>query len=804
MEQRDGIAVRSVALVLALALGSCGGGGPDAPPLAVGFESWSSSVAEGARASLVVVLHNTGAPLETALDVDVTPSGAATAGSDFQFPAGQTVRFDVGSVHGATVTLDVDALPDDLVEGGDETLVLTLTDPTAGAVTVPTHSLAITETDFAEVAFVETSSSVDEGDPYDLEVELDLDPGDSLGVDLQVSVSDLGTGSASGGADYATLAPQTLTFPSGSVDGTRRTISVVSLEDASVEGDETVDLMLTAVSGQPLILAGTSTLTIADDDVSGPFLVVDGSLFGAAVTRASSGDSFHLGTAALDSGGNDALELWIQNQGDQPITLEPLQITGDFGDFAVDLQTGPSSLPAAGYAAFPFEVAQDLDTGGTRMTLDEARFAALEGLDHVTLDGVVLPGGGEVTLVLERVEIPLPADAVVRVDGVEVARDDLLGDLSAWRGTAVGYAESEAFLSFSSTSSQGWLRLGEGLGMLHLTTEHSTGGPTVRWLWDAQLQASYTGDPPGVCAGERLVPGQPVAEHLAPAADVPTAEALTIGLTQTECRIAIETDYQLFERFGSTAGVTQYVTQLMAAVSEAYERDVQTTLTIAYLGIHSTSADGWTSQDDPANDASDLLDEFQAAWAGSLPAGADLAHFVSGASLGGGTAYRGVLCNSAFGFGVSGSVSGNIDWGSFTGAPSNLNWDFVVVAHELGHNFGARHTHDYCPPVDNCYSNCQASNTCEPGTLMSYCHLCGGMANLSLEFHPFIAQTMRSFVDSSCLGDAALAPGGDVSLTVSFEPTSATGSLSAQVQLDHSAPNEPSPFLLSLTGSSTP
>ena len=80
--------------------------------------------------------------------------------------------------------------------------------------------------------------------------------------------------------------------------------------------------------------------------------------------------------------------------------------------------------------------------------------------------------------------------------------------------------------------------------------------------------------------------------------------------------MAIETDYQYFQKFGAIPAATNYVTQLIAAVSSQYLTDVQTTLSIAYLGLYSSPADPWLSQDSGGN-TSDLLDEFQAAWTGS-------------------------------------------------------------------------------------------------------------------------------------------------------------------------------------------
>ena len=144
--------------------------------------------------------------------------------------------------------------------------------------------------------------------------------------------------------------------------------------------------------------------------------------------------------------------------------------------------------------------------------------------------------------------------------------------------------------------------------------------------------APFCSSPPTVPASER-----------APSPPAGPALNLLDELTISDGRLAIETDYQFFQNFGSTPAATDYVTQLIAAVSEVYLEDANTTLSIAYLGIWDNPGDPWSTPDTPGNTL-DMLDEFQAAWGpgfgGSWPVSADLAHFMSGASLGGGRRHQ--------------------------------------------------------------------------------------------------------------------------------------------------------------------
>jgi hypothetical protein len=111
----------------------------------------------------------------------------------------------------------------------------------------------------------------------------------------------------------------------------------------------------------------------------------------------------------------------------------------------------------------------------------------------------------------------------------------------------------------------------------------------------------------------------------------------------------------------------------------------------------------------------------------------------------GGVAYLSTVC-STYQYGVAGHLAGsfpsplqNYSWG---------NWDLMVTAHELGHNFGAPHTHDVSPQIDGC-----GTGDCSQafgGTIMSYCHGCnGGLGNIQLAFHPrTINENMLPFIDN--------------------------------------------------------
>jgi cysteine-rich repeat protein len=236
--------------------------------------------------------------------------------------------------------------------------------------------------------------------------------------------------------------------------------------------------------------------------------------------------------------------------------------------------------------------------------------------------------------------------------------------------------------------------------------------------------------------------------------------------TLVQADIAVETDYELWDKFDSDQATLDYLAALVAAASAIYERDVSVQLRFSYIRLWSTPSDPWS-----ASDTSSQLTEFRNYWINpsndmdAIAGSRDTAHFISGKPVQGGIAYLNAMCSYNAGFGVS-QVFGHFS------TPNDI-WDLMVVAHELGHNFGSEHTHCYPTPVDRCY-NAEAGCYNGPvvssrGTIMSYCHLlAGGLSNIDLEFGTVVSSTIRSFVSSqTCFevigncGDSTIDPGED-------------------------------------------
>ena len=227
-----------------------------------------------------------------------------------------------------------------------------------------------------------------------------------------------------------------------------------------------------------------------------------------------------------------------------------------------------------------------------------------------------------------------------------------------------------------------------------------------------------------------------------------------------DCKVVniyFEADFGLFTRNGSSVAQTSnYVANLFNQVAVLYNQE-NIAIRIAGLKI-------WTIADPYANLTSTgtMLDAFLANQNSNPPPGinSQLSHLLSGRSLGGGIAYINVLCTPSIKYGVSADLSA-----SYAEFP-NYSWEVMVVAHELGHNFGLPHTQSCLWPggaIDNCYTT---EGGCPPGpapvnggTIMSYCHLTSNGINFNNGFGPLPGSLLRSRVGSNaCIPTASDVP----------------------------------------------
>lgn len=400
----------------------------------------------------------------------------------------------------------------------------------------------------------------------------------------------------------------------------------------------------------------------------------------------------------------------------------------------------------------------------------ETNFAVLEGVEELatlTLFGVTVPtatGFETMDLDLRRVDA-IADNAEVWVDGELVGGAEILRQgVTSWTGTVYGDPDSDVALSFTPTGAWGWVY--QGGSYAHFTPAPVDG---TDWLQGRSLAVHasdplMTDGPEWTCAGPIVPDGvdDSMSEVPPPASYLSTNARLAL--------IAVETDFQLYTRFNNLTAEQNYVVALWATITDRYETQTGTTIELPYLGFYTTSNDPWTGQ---SGGSIGMLNQFRSSWANNIPNGAHLAHFMSGAGLGGGVAYLGVLCSQALGFAVSGNLSGNTPLPVV--APHPANWDFMVVAHETGHNFGTTHTHSYCPPLDECYADpmaCSDGGGCGSGTIMSYCHLCsGGMNNIQPRFHPSTAMRMMNSVQVSCLPACTNCNDGSISVEYAADVT---------------------------------
>ncbi len=252
-----------------------------------------------------------------------------------------------------------------------------------------------------------------------------------------------------------------------------------------------------------------------------------------------------------------------------------------------------------------------------------------------------------------------------------------------------------------------------------------------------------------LCLTEDATDGHLFSEDMKHLNDIPLSPSKLIDV-----KVACEATAEFFHLFSDLNKATAYITSVIAQTSKIYEDNINVRLTISYMLI-------WQKSElDPYKNApylNDKLSKMPQQWKNKEVTRSIAVLFASLAAQPGGTyvagiAYgglpgRGNLCNSRWGYCVLG-IRGGVNFPT-----TNYSWDVNVAAHEIGHLFGAPHTHRcyWNPPIDTCVSrNMEVGDACfqnifvpRPGTIMSYCHLTNPTHSVQLFFHKLQKPLMR-------------------------------------------------------------
>jgi hypothetical protein len=334
------------------------------------------------------------------------------------------------------------------------------------------------------------------------------------------------------------------------------------------------------------------------------------------------------------------------------------------------------------------------------------------------VEAIPVPGGDVVDLELTRFHVATPGTTWVTrtsATGRDTTKAFDPASVALFSGQIAGDADSHVFLAVTDTIGVvGWLDDGDG----------HRWSITPNGVW-SQIESAMPPLGVAICG---------LSNERAPV--IPLAGSDVVHRSR-RLQLAVETDWEFYRNFGDEVAAMEYVLVLYGAVSDIYQRDMDTHLELTFVRI-------WTTQDDLFNE-NNPFGPFSNYWETNMDhVDRDLAQFLTGRTNlpYGGVASLNSVCTSG-GYSVAGYILGSIvDWQS----PAFGNWDLIVTAHELGHNVGTWHTHDY--GIDSC-----ASGTVSRGTIMSYCHITvGGNANIDPRFHTVIQDVVQTALDAhGCL-----------------------------------------------------
>lgn len=383
-----------------------------------------------------------------------------------------------------------------------------------------------------------------------------------------------------------------------------------------------------------------------------------------------------------------------------------------------------------------FEDASSLDGVPVVVVHEQALREIGLHLGKVLMGRLPLGAGRFVTMELEPFRVVGPQTKIVvgGPDGVDAPYSYDTSQVHLLRGKVQGYPDSGVVLFSSPRGIRGHIDLGPQDQRYQLSSTDSTGrnlAPGLAMVRPVNRSAGALPDVP-MC-------GNQTTSVVAGCCPEPPPGALFSKRLKT-VEIAVETDFDLYENFNDPTATMDYIVELFARTNAIFMQEIETRFEVVFVRLFSTAA-----SEKPFMNNADPLSGYVNYWNTNEGAVArDTGIFLSGRRdlPYGGIAYLGAVCTS-FGYSVCGYLSGLPD----PTHPNAGDYDTGVVAHELGHNFDACHTPDYCPFIDRCYPPPVFP---QRGTLMSYCSqtVSGGNLMTELWYHRRVRRVMRDFIEA--------------------------------------------------------